>query len=160
MEVLVDASQRDLPVTRLQSADASPLRSRWVGMIVGTYLGVMGCGGGGSTDVAPSKPVDTSTLVGSRTGSVNGDGAPGNYGYSTTLSELRADSTLTITAASQLYGTVTGTWTVGSGKWGSTVRDRDNVVITFSALVSPITLTGTWTASSGKTGTFTMAKLP
>ena len=48
----MEASQRDLPVTRLQSADASPLRSRWVGMVVGTYLGVMGCGGGGSTDVA------------------------------------------------------------------------------------------------------------
>ena len=154
------AAVRASPVIPLDLEDASPLRSRWVGMLVGTYIAVAGCGGGGSTDVVPSKPVDTSTLSGSWVGNVNGDGAPGSYGYSTTQAELRADSTLTLTAASQLYGTVTGTWTVGGGKWGSTVRDRDNVVITFSAPVGSLTLTGTWTASSGKTGTFTLSKLP
>jgi hypothetical protein len=107
-----------------------------------------------------SKPVDTSTLAGMWAGSVNGDGAPGKYGYSTTLTELRADSTLTLTAAGQLYGSVSGVWREGAGKWGATGRDRDNVLITFTAPLSSITLAGTWTASSGKTDTFTMAKLP
>jgi len=156
----VHAGLRDLPVTRLESANAPPLRSRLGGMLVWTCFALSGCGGSGSTDASPSKPVDTSTLAGTWAGSVNGDGAPGSYGYSTTLSELRADSTLTITAASQLYGSVTGVWTVGAGKWVSTGRDRDDVRITFTAPLSSVTLTGTWTASSGKTGTFTMAKLP
>lgn len=129
-------------------------------MLVWTVFALSGCGGSSSTDASPAKPVDTSTLAGMWAGSVNGDGAPGNYGYSTTLTELRADSTLTLTAASQLYGSVSGVWTVGAGKWGATGRDRDNVLITFTAPLSSITLAGTWTASSGKTGTFTMAKLP
>lgn len=47
-----------------------------------------------------------------------------------------------------------------AGKWGATGRDRDNVLITFTAPLSSVILAGTWTASSGKTGTFTMAKLP
>jgi hypothetical protein len=85
-------------------------------MLVSTIVALSGCGGGTSTDVL-SQTVDTSTLAGTWVGSVNGDGAPGSYGYSTTVTELRADSTLTITAANQLYGTVVGVWTVAAGKW-------------------------------------------
>lgn len=102
--------------------------------------------------------VDTSTLAGKWAGSVNGDGSPNSYGYSTILTELKADSTLTLVAESQKYGNVTGVWTVSAAKWVASGRDRDNVLITFTAPLSAYTLTGTWTASSGKVGSFTMAK--
>jgi hypothetical protein len=122
-------------------------------------LALAACGGSGSADSIPTKPVDTSTLVGTWTGSVNGDGAD-SFGYSTTLTELRTDSTFTMTAVNANYGTLSGKWTVAAGKWTASGRDQTNSVITLTALHSPTTLTGTWTATSGRTGVFTMAKLP
>src|SRR5215208_6115796 len=95
-------------------------------------LTVSGCGGCTATDVTPSKPVDSSTLTGMWAGSLNGDG-PNSFGYTTTLTELRADSTLTMTAATQPYGTLTGAWTVSAGKWISTGHDQTNTIITLTA---------------------------
>ena len=145
---------------RSNTSHAWKLLVRRLGTLVWMIVALAGCGGSTSTEATPGNPVDTSTLAGQWAGSVNGDDSPSSYGYTTTLTELRADSTLTLIAASQRYGNLTGVWTVSDGKWIASGRDRDNITIILTASLSPHTLTGTWTAGSGRKGVFTMAKLP
>lgn len=154
------ADFRGLLGTLLEHANAQMARSRWIATLVCTILALAGCGGSTSTDATPKNAMDTSTLTGKWVGSVNGDGSANSYGYSTVVTELRADSTLTLVAESQKYGTLNGVWTVSAGKWKSSGTDRDGVTVILTAPLSPTTLTGTWTASSGKAGIFTMSKLP
>jgi hypothetical protein len=135
------------------------MRCRTAGAVACMLVALAGCGGGSSPGTTPTKPTTSTTLVGTWNGSLNGDAAPNSYGYSTILTELRADSTITITAANANYGTLTGSWTVADGKWTSLGLDRDGVRVTLIAPLSSITLTGAWTATSGKTGTFTMNKI-
>jgi hypothetical protein len=155
------ATARSARATKLsETPDAYAARARAIGTLLWVLVTLAGCGGGASPGGTPTKPVNTSTLVGAWAGSLNGDGTANRYGYSTVVTELRADSTIVLTAANANYGTLTGSWSVSDGKWTSLGLDRDGVRVTLIAPLSSITLTGTWTATSGKTGIFTMTKQP
>ena len=114
----------------------------------------VGCGGSSADPVAPKITVDTTTLAGKWTGVVDGT----VYGYSTIVARLNADSTMSLEATNPLYCKVVGTWTVAGGKYTSTGRDCDNVLVTWTAPFNKVRLVGTWTASSGKVGTFNVGK--
>jgi polygalacturonase len=112
------------------------------------------CGGSGADPIAPIITVDTTTLAGRWTGFVDGT----VYGYSTITTILNADSTMSGEASNPLYCKVVGTWTVASGKYTSTGRDCDGILVTWTAPFNKVRLVGTWTASSGKVGTFNIGK--
>ena len=126
--------------------------------LAGAMAALAACGGSGDRATLPTPPVDTSTLVGRWTGSVES----GAYGYSTATVTLRADSTMTQEAQSARYASVTGVWTVAAGRFVVNGRDRNGSIVTYDAPLSPTRLTGTWrgATATGATGTFTVAKQP
>lgn len=133
---------------------------RWVARI-GVALGLAAsavmqaaCGGSEGAPVDPTILADTTTLAGKWTGFIDGN----VYGYSGITTILKADSTMSGEASNPLYCKVVGTWTVSGGKYISTGRDCDGVVVTSTAPFNKLRLVGTWTASSGKTGTFNIGK--
>ena len=128
--------------------------------VVATALTVAACGGSTSTDVIETPAVDTSTLAGTWIGTVDGGSDPNSYGVSRVTTLLKADSTISVSADNPNYGAGSGTWTVSGAQYTATIRDRDGVLVTFVAPLSPLRLTGTWTATSRRSGSFTMAKLP
>lgn len=128
--------------------------------VVATVFTVAACGGATSTDVIQTPPVDTSTLAGTWLGTVDGGNDPNSYGFSRITTLLKADSTISVAAENPKYGDGSGTWTVSGTQYTATIRDRDGVIVTFVAPLSPLRLTGTWTATSRRTGNFTMAKVP
>jgi hypothetical protein len=114
------------------------------------------CGGSREPTAIIETVVDTSTLVGSWKGTVNG----AEYGNSTITYLLNADSTMSGEAVSSLYGKVSGTWTTSPSQIRMTFRDRDGVIITSVAPFDKRRMLGTWSASSGKVGTFNVSKEP
>ena len=123
-----------------------------------TIVMLSGCGGAGATAVI-EKVVDTSTMVGTWNGSLDGGESPNSYGPSAFTMTLKADSTFTGKAENPKYCDLKDTmWRVSGADFTASGRDCDGVVVTFAAPVSPLRLTGTWTASSGRAGGFTLAK--
>ena len=137
-----------------------PARAEAAVAVLATALMVAACGGSTSTNVVETPPVDTSTLAGTWTGTVDGGSDPNSYGFSRMTTVLKADSTMSATGDNPKYCAISGTWSVSGAQYTATARDCDGVVVTFVAQLSPLRLTGTWTATSGRTGNFTMAKLP
>jgi hypothetical protein len=134
------------------------VRARVVMAIGFTTVILPGCGGAGATAVT-DRVVDTSTLVGTWNGSLDGGESPNSYGPSAFTMTLKADSTFIGKAENPKYCDLTNTtWRVSGANFTASGRDCDGVVVTFAAPVSPLRLTGTWTASSGRTGGFTLAK--
>ena len=119
---------------------------------------LFGCGGSGATAVT-ERIVDTSTLVGTWNGSLDGGEGPNSYGPSAFTLTLKVDSTFTGKAENPKYCDLTNaTWRVTGASFTASGRDCDGVIVTFAAPVSPLRLTGTWTASSGRSGAFSVAK--
>ena len=145
---------RRTPRRRLPRAEAAAA-------VLATALTVAACGGSTSTDVIDNGPVvDTSTLAGTWSGTVDGGSDPNSFGFARTTTLLKADSTLSSTSDNPGYCAISGTWTVSGAQFTAIARDCGGTVITFVAPLSPLRLTGTWTATSGRTGNFTMAKVP
>jgi len=126
-----------------------------------TVVNLSACGGAGATAII-EKTVDTSTLVGTWNGSLDGGEGANSFGPSELTMTLKADSTFTGKASNPLYCdliSTTTTWRVTGANFTASGRDCGNTVVTFAAPVSPLRLTGTWTASpSGRGGGFTLAK--
>lgn len=120
---------------------------------------VVACGGSTAPNIIETPPVDTSTLVGTWAGTLDGGTAANSYGSSGFTMTLKADSTFAGKADNPRYCDLTATtWRVSAGQFSASGRDCDGVIVTFAAPVAPLRLTGTWTASSGRAGTFTLAK--
>ena len=118
-----------------------------------------GCGGGGATTVVETNTVDTSTLVGTWNGSLDGGEGANSYGPSAFTMTLKADSTFTGKAENPKYCDLVSTrWRVTGADFTASGSDCDGVLVTFASRVSALRLTGTWTASSGRSGGFTVAK--
>jgi hypothetical protein len=137
-----------------------PSATRWSTTLACAVMVLAGCGGSSSTSATITKPVDTSTLVGTWGGSVEGGSGPNSYGFSVIAFTLKADSTLTTKAENPSYCAASGSWTVKGAEWRAEGRDCTNTFLTFTAPLSSTRLAGSWTASSGRAGTFTVAKLP
>lgn len=117
------------------------------------------CGGSEPTRTIDTGPIDTSTLVGTWVGTLDGGSAANSYGPSAITIVLKADSTLTAKATNPLYCDLIDTrWQVSGTQFSASGRDCTNTFINFAAPVASLRLTGTWTASSGRAGTFTVAK--
>ncbi|GLC25734.1 hypothetical protein [Roseisolibacter agri] len=124
-----------------------------------TAVTLAACGGSEPTRTIDTPPIDTTTLVGTWIGTLDGGSAANSYGSSGITIVLRADSTLTAKATNPLYCDLSDTrWRVTGTQFTANGRDCDGVVVTFAAPVGTVRLTGTWTASSGRAGTFTIAK--
>src|SRR5687768_7663080 len=118
-----------------------------------------GCGGAGATAVVETNTIDTSTLVGTWNGNLDGGEGANSYGPSAYTMTLKADSTFTGKADNPKYcDLVNATWRVTGADFTASGRDCDGVLVTFASRVSALRLTGTWTASSGRSGGFTVAK--
>jgi hypothetical protein len=118
-----------------------------------------GCGGSGATAAVETNTVDTSTLVGTWNGSLDGGESPNSYGPSAFTMTLKADSTFTGKAENPKYCDLVDTrWRVTGADFTASGRDCDGVAVTFASRVSALRLTGTWTASSGRSGAFSVAK--
>jgi len=120
------------------------------------------CGGTTSPDddkIGPPLP-DTTTLVGTWKGNLDGGSAPNSYGPARITIVLRADSTFTAVSDNPLYCSLINTrWTVSPQKqFTATGVDCTGTGITLVAGVAPLRLNGTWTATSGRAGTFTVGK--
>ena len=117
------------------------------------------CGDADSPGVIPTAPVDTTTLVGTWMGTLDGGSAANSLGPSNLTLVLRADSTFTATADNPLYCALTATtWTVARGQVVTTGRDCFGFLLTTTAPVAARRLTGSWSSTSGRSGTFTVAK--
>lgn len=126
---------------------------------VAVLLALAACGGSDPTRTLDTPPIDTTTLVGTWIGTLDGGTAANSYGASGITIALKADSTFTAKATNPLYCDLGDTrWRVSAAQFSATGRDCDGVVVTFAAPVGAVRLTGTWTASSGRAGTFTVAK--
>jgi hypothetical protein len=126
-------------------------------------VALVACGGTTSPDGIPSSKVlpDTTTLVGTWKGNLDGGSAPNSYGTARITIVLRADSTFTTESDNPLYCSLNNTkWTVSPPprQFTATGRDCTGTGITLVAGVAPLRLNGTWTASSGRAGTFTVGK--
>ena len=119
---------------------------------------VVGCGGSTATAITATAPVDTSTLVGRWLGSIQST----TFGYSTVVTVLSADSSMTQDAENSSYPSLTGTWSVSAAGFSVNARDLNGKIVTFAAPFSKTRLTGTWSgpAVGSATGTFTIAKQP
>ena len=117
-----------------------------------------GCGGSSGTEITITPPVDTSTLAGRWLGSVQST----NFGYSTVVVVLSADSSMTQVAENSNYPALAGTWSVSAAGFTVNARDVPGRIVTFAAPFSKTRLTGTWSGSAvgSATGTFTIAKQP
>ena len=71
--------------------------------VVAALLALAGCGGTTSPDARDPTNVDTTTLVGTWSGSLDGGSAPNSYGTARITIILRADSTFTMEADNPLY---------------------------------------------------------
>ena len=116
------------------------------------------CGGTESYGIVDGPDIDTTTLVGTWKGSIDGGSDANSYGFSNITTVLRADSTLTTMPENPRYCIAHGVWTVSGTTYRTRGTDCDGVLLASVAPLSPRRLTGTWTASSGRAGTFTMAK--
>lgn len=134
-------------------------RARVALTLASTVVALWGCGGTGATASVETRPVDTSTLVGTWNGSLDGGEGANSYGPSAFTMTLKADSTFTGKADNPKYCDLMNTrWGVSGVTFTASGRDCDGVTVAFAAPVSPLRLTGTWTASSGRAGGFTLAK--
>ena len=126
------------------------------------HLALAACGGTTSPDGGTVNKVlpDTTTLVGTWKGSLDGGSAPNSYGPARITIVLRADSTFTAVSDNPLYCSLINTrWTVSPQKqFTATGVDCTGTGITLVAGVAPLRLNGTWTATSGRAGTFTVGK--
>lgn len=117
------------------------------------------CGGSEPTRTIDTPPIDTTTLVGTWIGTLDGGSAANSFGPSGITLVLKADSTFTGKATNPLYCDLLDTrWRVSGTHFTASGRDCGNTLVAFAAPVGPVRLTGTWTASSGRAGTFTVAK--
>lgn len=146
-----------VPTRPVRLARRSPLRS-WIARVLATAvlsaLAVMpaACRDSGALTGIGTTP-DTSTMAGTWRGSVDG-----SFPYSVFTMRLNADSTMSGEAEDPLYCKVAGRWTVSGGRFTSTGRACDVIIVTFVAPVDKLLLTGTWSSSGGSSGTFTVAK--
>jgi hypothetical protein len=127
--------------------------------VVLAALGALsGCGGSSATEITITPPVDTSTLAGRWLGSIQST----NFGYSTVVVVLSADSSMTQVAENRNYPALTGTWSVSAAGFTVNARDLNGTIVTLAAPFSKTRLTGTWSgpAVGSATGTFTIAKQP
>jgi hypothetical protein len=134
-------------------------RMRHTTLVLASAATLAACGGSTEPAIFDGPRVDTSTLVGTWRGTLDGGSAANSFGPSAITMTLRADSTFTGEADNPLYCALNQTvWRVAGGQFTATGRDCGNTVVTFTAPAAPLRLTGTWTASSGRGGTFTVVK--
>ena len=135
-------------------------RALAIAILVAPLLGLSACRGStGPGEKQTDPPIDTSTLIGTWTGNVDGGSGANSYGSGRLTLVLRADSTFTSTSDNPLYCSLNNTaWTVSSGNFSANGRDCTGTSVTFNAPVAPLRLNGTWTASSGRKGTFTVGR--
>ena len=127
-------------------------------MLVPIIFTFAGCGGAAATAVV-EKTIDTSTLVGTWYGSLDGGEGANSYGPSQFMMTLKADSTFVGKAENPKYCDLVNTrWRVTGADFTASGSDCDGVLVTFASRVSALRLTGTWTASSGRNGTFTLGR--
>ena len=154
------ATTRPAPDARRSATRRTFARGLAIVTLAAPLLALVACGGTTApADEGTRPPIDTSTLVGTWSGSLDGGSAPNSYGPSRLTLVLLADSTFTGVADNPLYCSLTNTaWTVSGAQFTATGRDCDGIIVTFKAPVAPLRLNGTWTATSGRGGTFTVGK--
>jgi hypothetical protein len=142
-----------------RSATLGPFaRALAVATLAAPLLGLTACGGSTAPDDRTG-PIDTSTLVGTWSGTVDGGSGPNSFGLARLTVVLRADSTFTTASDNPLYCSMLNTrWTVSGSQFTATGRDCTGTGITLTAPVASLRLNGTWTATSGRGGTFNVGK--
>ena len=141
-------------------AHPSPLRGWFarvpaVGVLILSAGMLAACEESGPSEIGGPLRVDTTTLVGTWQGTINGTG-----GFSNLTTLLNADSTMSGEGTTAFYCKITGTWTVAGGQYRATGRACDGSIVTSVAPFDKLQLTGTWSNINGTSGNFILIKQP
>ena len=119
------------------------------------------CDDGDAPGIVSTAAVDTTTLVGTWLGTLDGGNAANSLGPANITLVLRADSTFTVAADNPLYCALTGaTWTVARGQVVSTGRDCFGALLTMTAPVAARPRPASGSTKSRRRASFSRRRRP